>query len=471
MMFNFDNTILTLGDDFYSKEKVVPTKDPKLVMFNDSLANELNITDRNPDIYVGNTIADGAAMVALPYAGHQFGEFTMLGDGRAILLGEHTTDERRVDVQLKGSGRTAFSKVGDGKLPLDAALREFLISEAMYHLGIPTTRSLAIVETPAKIIREEIKPAGVLTRIASSHIRIGTFEYAVRSDDGNLEKLADYTIKRHFPHIDLQDDARYFEFIEAVVDRQAKLMAQWQAIGFIHGVMNTDNVSIAGETIDYGPCAFMDTYHPETVYSSIDMNGRYQFGNQPSIMQWNLTRFAETFIELITTKSGLEESEVLARLEEILENYAHLYNDYWFTEMGQKIGIRTMQESDGALITDLLSEMIESEMDYTTTFNAFTEGKVDSLGGISSEWRTRYSDRMTGVEDAVDVMKQVNPYIIPRNHIVEEALFNATKHDDYTLYNELLEAVREPYNIKHDEYLMRRPERHVEMGHMTYCGT
>ncbi len=468
-MLNFDNTILSLGDDFYSKENVVPTKNPKLIMFNDKLADELNITDKDPDIYVGNTILDDAAMVALPYAGHQFGQFTMLGDGRAILLGEHVANDRRVDIQLKGSGRTAFSKVGDGKLPLDAALREFLISEAMHHLGIKTTRSLAVVETPAKIIREEIKPAGVLTRVARSHIRIGTFEYAVRSGDDNLQKLADYTIERHYPHI--QGEDRYFDFIEAVVDRQAGLMAGWQAIGFIHGVMNTDNVSIAGETIDYGPCAFMDTYHPETVYSSIDMNGRYQFGNQPSIMQWNLTRFAETFIELITATSGLEEAEVLERLESILESYAHLYNDYWFTEMGQKIGLSELIESDGELITDLLSEMVEAEMDYTTTFSAFTEGNVDSLDGLSEAWRERYKERIKGIDDAEDVMQSANPYVIPRNHIVEEALFNATKHDDYDLYNELLEAVRNPYHSEHDAYLKMRPERHVEMGHMTYCGT
>ena len=470
-MFNFDNTILTLGDDFYSEEKVVPTKDPKLKIFNEPLAEELNITDKNPDIYVGNTILEGAAMVALPYAGHQFGQFTMLGDGRAVLLGEHVVGERRVDVQLKGSGRTAFSKVGDGKLPLDAALREFLISEAMHHLGIPTTRSLAVVETPAKIIREEIKPAGILTRIASSHIRVGTFEYAVRSGDGNLEKLADYTIARHYPHIDSENDERYFKFIEAVVDKQARLMARWQAIGFIHGVMNTDNVSITGETIDYGPCAFMDTYHPETVYSSIDMNGRYQFGNQPSIMQWNLTRFAETFIELITETTGIDEADVLERLESILEKYAHLYNDYWFSEMGRKIGLSELIESDGALITDLLGEMIEAEMDYTTTFNAFTDGNVESLEGLSEDWTARYKERVSHVENAIEEMKSANPYVIPRNHIVEEALFNATKHGDYALYNELLEAVRNPYHPGHDAYIMMRPERHVEMGHMTYCGT
>lgn len=468
-MLNFDNTILNLGDDFYSQENIAPTKDPKLIMFNDKLAAELNITDKNPDLYVGNIIPEGAAMVALPYAGHQFGNFTMLGDGRAILLGEHVAHDKRVDIQLKGSGRTAFSKVGDGKLPLDAALREFLVSEAMHHLGIPTTRSLAVVETPAKIIREEIKPAGVLTRVAESHIRIGTFEYAVRSGDNNLQKLADYTIERHYPHI--KGDDRYFDFIEAVVDKQAKLMAQWQAIGFIHGVMNTDNVSIAGETIDYGPCAYMDTYHPETVYSSIDMNGRYQFGNQPSIMQWNLTRFAETFIELLTADSGLEEAEVLARLEGILESYAHTYNDYWLSEMGRKIGITELTKEDSELITDLLGEMIEAELDYTTTFNAFTEDDIGSLEGLSDEWRERYAVRIANESSADTVMKAANPYVIPRNHIVEEALFNATKHDDFTLYNKLLTAVRDPYNSKHDEYLMMRPERHVEMGHMTYCGT
>lgn len=470
-MFNFDNTLLTLGDDFYSEERIVPTKDPKLIMFNEKLANALSITDKNPDTYVGNEAPDGAAMVALPYAGHQFGHFTMLGDGRAILIGEHVHGDTRVDIQLKGSGRTAFSKVGDGKLPLDAALREYLISEAMHYMNIPTTRSLAIVETPAKIIREEIKKSGVLTRVASSHIRIGTFEYAVRSGDDNLKKLADYTITRHYPEIDGPD--KYFDFIEAVVDRQAALVAKWQAVGFIHGVMNTDNVQIAGETIDYGPCAFLDTYHPETAFSSIDTNGRYQFGNQPSIMQWNLTRFAETFIELITSETGLEEADVLARLEEILEGYAHLYNDYWFSEMGRKLGFSSVDENDQELIVGLLSMMIEAEMDYTATFTSLTEGDFDALGGVDDSWTAAYKTRLAKEEEGVsdELMRAANPYVIPRNHVVEEALFNAWKHDDYELYNQLLAAVRDPYNPDHDEYLMTRPERHVEMGHMTYCGT
>lgn len=470
-MFNFDNTLLTLGDDFYSEERIVPTKDPKLIMFNEKLANALSITDKNPDTYVGNEAPDGAAMVALPYAGHQFGHFTMLGDGRAILIGEHVHGDTRVDIQLKGSGRTAFSKVGDGKLPLDAALREYLISEAMHYMNIPTTRSLAIVETPAKIIREEIKKSGVLTRVASSHIRIGTFEYAVRSGDDNLKKLADYTITRHYPEIDGPD--KYFDFIEAVVDRQAALVAKWQAVGFIHGVMNTDNVQIAGETIDYGPCAFLDTYHPETAFSSIDTNGRYQFGNQPSIMQWNLTRFAETFIELITSETGLEEADVLARLEEILEGYAHLYNDYWFSEMGRKLGFSSVDENDQELIVGLLSMMIEAEMDYTATFTSLTEGDFDALGGVDDSWTAAYKTRLAKEEEGVsdELMRAANPYVIPRNHVVEEALFNAWKHDDYELYNQLLAAVRDPYNPDHDEYLMTRPERHIEMGHMTYCGT
>lgn len=470
-MFNFDNTLLTLGDDFYSEERIVPTKDPKLIMFNEKLAKALSITDKNPDTYVGNEAPDGAAMVALPYAGHQFGHFTMLGDGRAILIGEHVHGDTRVDIQLKGSGRTAFSKVGDGKLPLDAALREYLISEAMHYMNIPTTRSLAIVETPAKIIREEIKKSGVLTRVASSHIRIGTFEYAVRSGDDNLKKLADYTITRHYPEIDGPD--KYFDFIEAVVDRQAALVAKWQAVGFIHGVMNTDNVQIAGETIDYGPCAFLDTYHPETAFSSIDTNGRYQFGNQPSIMQWNLTRFAETFIELITSETGLEEADVLARLEEILEGYAHLYNDYWFSEMGRKLGFSSVDENDQELIVGLLSMMIEAEMDYTATFTSLTEGDFDALGGVDDSWTAAYKTRLAKEEEGVsdELMRAANPYVIPRNHVVEEALFNAWKHDDYELYNQLLAAVRDPYNPDHDEYLMTRPERHVEMGHMTYCGT
>ena len=469
-MFNFNNTILSLGDDFYSKEKVVPTKDPKLVMFNDALASQLNIQDKNPDVLVGNTIVDGAAMVALPYAGHQFGTFTMLGDGRAILLGEHVVNDERFDIQLKGSGRTAFSKVGDGKLPLDAALREFLISEAMHHLNIPTTRSLAIVETPSKIIREEIKPAGVLTRVASSHIRIGSFEYAVRSGEGNLKKFADYTINRHYPEIE-DGPEKYFDFISAVVDRQASLVAKWQAVGFIHGVMNSDNVQIAGETIDYGPCAFLDTYHPETVFSSIDTNGRYQFGNQPSIMQWNLTRFAETFIELITVETGLDEEVVTGRLEEILAEYAHLYNAYWFELMGQKLGLSSVDEHDKELIIDMLGMMIEAEMDYTSTFTALTEGKLDELGGLDESWIEAYKSRVSNEKNAQDLMRAANPYVIPRNHIVEEALFNAWKHDDYDLYNELLAALRDPFNPNHDEYFMTRPERHVEMGHMTYCGT
>ena len=369
--WNFDNSYARLPKTFFTLQNPTPVSSPKLVIFNESLATSLGLNgsalqrEDGIGILAGNIIPQGATPLAQAYAGHQFGHFNMLGDGRAVLLGEQINPQgERVDIQLKGSGRTPYSRGGDGRAALGPMLREYIISEAMHALGIPTSRSLAVVSTGESVIRETNLPGAILTRVAASHIRVGTFQYAATwGKDGELQALADYTIKRHFPDIE-EDENRYLSLLQEVIKRQAELIAKWQLVGFIHGVMNTDNMAISGESIDFGPCAFMDTYDPETVFSSIDREGRYAYGNQPYMAGWNLARFAESLLPLLHEN----QEQAIEIAEDAISNFAELYQSNWLAGMRAKLGIFNEETEDQPLIEDLLNMMQQYRADYTNTF-------------------------------------------------------------------------------------------------------
>jgi len=434
--WNLQHTYTNLPPMFYTRQKPTAAAAPKMVIFNDDLAQDLgldtNALKTRPDIFAGNILPPSAEPIAQAYAGHQFGNFTMLGDGRAILLGEQITpDGRRYDIQLKGAGRTPYSRGGDGLSALGPMLREYIISEAMHHLGIPTTRSLAVVLTGQDVLREKVLQGAILTRVAASHIRVGTFEFAARFGSlGDLRSLANYAIDRHYPHITDKYD-KYLLFLREVCQRQATLIAKWQLTGFVHGVMNTDNMAISGETIDYGPCAFMDAYDPDTVFSSIDYHGRYAYKNQPTIGAWNLSRLAEALLPLIDENQN--KAIELSRAE--ITDYMAQYERYWLDGMRDKMGIMDARPSDAATIAEFLNSMAMQKSDYTNTFR-------DMFGGPQ------------------------NPMIIPRNHRVEEAL-SAAENGDFTVMQNLLIALRNPYTDS-SEYA-QPPDSDVK--YCTYCGT
>ncbi len=479
--FKLQNSYLTLPNIFFSEQNPKGSKNPKLIKFNTSLAEELGLNEEvlNSDfginIFAGNQTFSGIVPIAQAYAGHQFGHFTMLGDGRALLLGEHVTkDYKKYDVQLKGSGRTIYSRGGDGKASLTPMLREYIISEGMNYLKIPTTRSLAVVTTGEDILREGLKQGAILTRIASSHIRVGTFAYAANWGDlEDLKSLADYTIERHFPNI-ANSENKYILFLQEVINRQAKLIAKWQSVGFIHGVMNTDNMLISGETIDYGPCAFMDTYNTNTVFSSIDYNGRYAYGNQPNMALWNLSRFAEAMLPLLN--DNLDEAINIAKKS--ISNFSKLYKKYWFNKMRAKLGIFTEKENDQLLIEGLLSTMQKYEADFTNTFvsltiNKFEDEKIFSTDEFKtwySLWQNRLKEENRPNEDVRNLMMNNNPYIIPRNHLVEEALKNAEK-GDFTFMDDLLKALKKPYSYSKDLEKYTKLPKKSNTPYITYCGT
>ncbi|QXE03213.1 YdiU family protein [Terribacillus sp. DMT04] len=461
-----------LPEVFYSKVEPNPVSEPKLIKWNQSLAEQLGIEQEGIlQALAGNSFPEASKPIAQAYAGHQFGNFTMLGDGRATLIGEWQNNAgEKLDIQLKGSGRTPYSRGGDGRAALGPMLREYIISEAMHGLGIPTTRSLAVVSTGDPVYRETALPGAVLTRLAKSHIRVGTFEYARRfCSETDLLSLADYSIERHYPELVEKSD-RYLRFFQAVVDRQASLLAQWVSVGFIHGVMNTDNMTISGETIDYGPCAFLDEYDPKTVFSSIDVQGRYAYANQPPIAAWNLARFAETLLPLMDDVP----EEAVKKAEAILKEYPSIYRKYWLDIMYRKLGIQEAAASDEALVEDLLKWMEQTGADYTNTFRALT---IDDLATIQQDedflsWKKRWDKRTSAVhtETVRQTMKQANPNIIPRNHLVEEAL-DAAGNGDYTLFDSLLEAVSDPYNYTPSDpkYTANPPE--PDEPFQTFCGT
>ncbi|WP_371922570.1 YdiU family protein [Sporosarcina sp. Marseille-Q4943] len=478
--WNFDNSYTRLPEPFYAKTNPEAAPSPELVIFNHPLAESLGLdaeslqSEEGTEIFAGNKVPEGAAPIAQAYAGHQFGHFTMLGDGRAVLLGEQITPEgKRYDIQLKGSGKTPFSRGGDGRAGLGPMLREFIISEAMYALGIPTTRSLAVALTGAPVYRQETLEGAVLTRIAASHIRVGTFQYAAaREVVEDLRTLADYTIERHYPEV-ANDPNPYVSLLQEVMERQASLIAKWQLVGFIHGVMNTDNMAISGETIDYGPCAFMDSYDPATVFSSIDRQGRYAFGNQPGIAEWNLSRFAETLLPLFHE----DQEKAVHIAQQTLSRYARIYYGHWLTGMRNKLGLFNEEQQDEALVKDLLKIMKDNQADYTNTFRTLTIGDLNALPMCKTteftEWHERWKSRMASQPESEAATKQLmresNPSIIPRNHRVEEALDAATE-GDFSVMAELLNALEDPYAYTAEQEKYVAPSV-SETPYRTFCGT
>ncbi|MFT9818781.1 protein adenylyltransferase SelO [Lysinibacillus sp. NPDC056185] len=480
--WNFDNSYTRLPSIFYSLINLNPVRSPKLIMVNESVANALGLnvdalqSEEAVAVFVGNNNPTGGMPIAQAYAGHQFGHFNMLGDGRALLLGEQLTPaHERFDIALKGSGRTPYSRGGDGRAALGPMLREYIISEAMHALGIPTTRSLAVVTTGESIIRETELPGAVLTRIASSHLRVGTFQYAANfGTEDELKALADYALERHFPNAD-ETKNRYLTLLQEVIKKQASLIAKWQLVGFIHGVMNTDNMTISGETIDYGPCAFMDTYDPATVFSSIDRQGRYAYGNQPNIGGWNLTRLAESLIPLIHEN----QEEAIHLAQETLKQYSQLYYANWLTGMRAKLGIFNEADQDVTLIEELLKLMQQHQADYTNTFIALTFDKFDDSPLFNTnefkEWHKNWLARIERQQETKDMSQQLmrdhNPAVIPRNYRVEEALEAAVEQGDYSVMERLLDALAQPFAhcVEQQEYAtLPTPSN---QPYRTFCGT
>nr|WP_300093215.1 YdiU family protein [Sedimentibacter sp.] len=480
--WNFDNSYLTLPDKFYTMQKPTPAKSPGLIVLNYPLARSLGLnigmlqSKDGVEMLSGSQIPEGAMPIAQAYAGHQFGYFTMLGDGRAVLLGEQITPRsERLDIQLKGSGETPYSRNGDGKAALGPMLREFIMSEAMHSLGIETTRSLAVVTTGERVYRESPLEGAILTRVALSHIRVGTFQYAANwGTIEDIRALADYTIKRHYPIIENEEN-KYLSFLKEVINRQAMLISKWMLTGFIHGVMNTDNMAISGETIDYGPCAFMDDYDPETVFSSIDRNGRYAYGNQPKIAEWNLSRFAETMLPLI--HENKDQSVKMA--QDAVDEFSKLYNYHWMAGMRAKLGFFGKEEEDEQLINELLDMMNRYHADFTNTFRALTLGKFEetAMSGSKdfSDWlekrKSRLSGQQEGIDASIQLMKNSNPSVIPRNHRVEEALSAAVNNGDYSVMENLLNILSKPYaySPEQNEYVELPAEKNK--CYKTYCGT
>ncbi len=500
--WKFDNSYTQLPSAFFTKQKPTPVSAPSMVIFNHALATSLGLNVEallvdsenvifagNQDlswteVFSGNQLPEGAEPLAQAYAGHQFGHLNMLGDGRAILLGEHITPSGvRFDIQLKGAGETAYSRRGDGRAALGAMLREYIISEAMHALGVPTTRSLAVVTTGEPVYRTSVLQGAVLTRLASSHIRVGTFQFAASIDDDSaaLKALADYTLNRHFSKLasgksldQTYANNKYLPLLEAVIDRQAKLIAKWMQIGFIHGVMNTDNMSICGETIDYGPCAFMDSYDPATVFSSIDQQSRYAFGNQAPIAEWNLVRFAETLLPLLHS----DQTSAINIAQTALQTFAVKFRKYWLTGMRAKLGLYTEQMDDTLIIDGLLNCMENHGLDYTNTFRALgLEANIKTpmldfpdFIAWHSLWLKRLLDQDQSLAASVHLMLSTNPAIIARNHQVEAAL-SAAETGDFSVLEKLLEALSKPFNDnpKHADYLLPAPLSNTP--YKTYCGT
>ena len=483
--WRLEHTYAALPDLFHSPAQPTAVRDPHYIVFNVPLAQALGLdvealeTDEGPAIFAGNRLPEGARPLAQAYAGHQFGSFTALGDGRAILLGEQITpDGQRVDIQLKGAGPTPFSRRGDGRAALGPVLREYILSEAMNALGIPATRALAAVATGEQVYRETPQPGAVFVRVASSHVRIGTFQYfAARQDVDGLRTLADYVIERHYPEL-REVEKPYLDLLRAVAFAQADLVARWLGIGFIHGVMNTDNVTISGETIDYGPCAFMDRFDPATVFSSIDHGGRYAYGNQPMIMQWNLARLAEALLPLL----GDDTDAAIAAATGVLESFPGHFTRRFDAGMRAKLGL-TGLEVDATLADELLGMLHAQSVDMTSAFRSLSSvlrgddsptRALFSEPEVFDEWKARWRSTVDrrGLEPAAvaDEMDRVNPAVIPRNHVVEAALDAATA-GDLTQVDRLVEVLRDPFAAPADDEPLARPAPADARPHVTFCGT
>jgi serine/tyrosine/threonine adenylyltransferase len=457
-----------------------PVRSPQLIILNLPLAQQLGLDPaqlaqpENAGLFTGNPLPPGAHPIAQAYAGHQFGNFTGLGDGRALLLGEQITPSgQRCDIQLKGSGPTPFSRRGDGRAALGPMLREYLISEAMHALGIPTTRSLAVATTGETIYRQQPLPGAVLTRIASSHIRVGTFEWvAAHQENDALRALADHTLLRHYPHLSGTDQP-YLSLLNEVIDRQAALIARWMSVGFVHGVMNTDNMALSGETIDYGPCAFIDSYDPATVFSSIDRHGRYAFGNQAHIAQWNLARFAETLLPLLHD----EEAQAIDLANTAINGFTDRYQHRWLAVMGAKLGLTSPTAADTALIKSLLDWMQQTAADHTNTFRALSsEAAIASAPFAAAEfqlwhqsWTQRLAQQAQSPSETASLMRTTNPAVIPRNHLVEEALAAGSSGDLQT-FGRYLDVLAQPFDDPKDLELTQ-PALPTSAPYRTFCGT
>ena len=492
----FTNRYLALGEAFYKKTLPTPVAAPALIAFNAALANEMGLstdelgTQDGVNIFAGNVVPGGAEPLAMAYAGHQFGNFVpQLGDGRAILLGDMTAaDGVCLDVQLKGSGRTFYSRNGDGRAALGPVLREYLVSEAMARLGVPTTRALAAVTTGEQVAREQLLPGGIITRVATSFIRVGSFEYFSASNDvESIRELANYVIERNYPQLRASEQP-YVALLQAVVDGQAALIASWMQLGFIHGVMNTDNMSIAAETIDYGPCAFMDAYDHDRVYSAIDRNGRYAYSNQPAIGLWNLTRLAETLLPLLA-----ESSDAAVELaQSVLKTYADTYHQAWLTGMRAKCGLSnaaaaSKPDSDKALIESLFNVMAANNADFTLVFfhlsqlNLQASEKDDDIRRLFVDpaqfddwlvkWRERASEEMLTDKQRQASMQSVNPVYIPRNHQIEAAIRAAEDQGDFSVFHALHEVLQHPFTRQQGKDRYMQPPEPDEVVRQTFCGT
>jgi serine/tyrosine/threonine adenylyltransferase len=491
-----------LPDRFYARVAPTPVVEPRVVKINHALAAELNLSVAGLDagslarLFSGNTLPTGTVPIAMAYAGHQFGHFVpQLGDGRAILLGE-TRDQAGVrrDIQLKGCGRTPYSRNGDGRAALGPVLREYLVSEAMCALRVPTTRSLAAVTTGESVRREALLPGAILTRVAASHVRVGTFEYfAARGDLAATRILADYVLERHYAHL-AHDKSPYLALLAEVVSRQASLIAAWMHVGFIHGVMNTDNMAVSGETIDFGPCAFVDAFDPAAVFSSIDERGRYAYGNQPHAAAWNLARFAETLLPLIDTNPA----RAVELAGEVLATFATRFADHWLGGMRRKLGLSTNEEGDRALAEDLLEAMHRNQADFTLTFRGLcdvaaqedTAAQGDAAAQEKSDegvrrlfgnardyddwverWRVRSARESTSPAARAQAMRQANPAYIPRNHRIEQVIVAAVEHGDFAPFEELLAALSKPFQGQATFAAYANPPQPSERVLQTFCGT
>ena len=475
--WNLQSSYTQISDKLFSELKPDAVTNPSTVIVNNELAEKLGLNLKGiseedlSNLFSGNSLPHGSKPFAQAYAGHQFGQFTILGDGRAHIVGEQVTPDGEIfDIQYKGSGRTPYSRGGDGKAALGPMLREYLISEAMYYLGIPTTRSLAVVETGEKVYREVPLKGSILTRVASSHIRIGTFQFlAAHKDYEGMKSLLDFSIKRHFSNLKFSENLA-IEFIKAVMQKQINLIVEWMRVGFIHGVMNTDNSTISGETIDYGPCAFMDHYDANTVFSSIDTQGRYSFANQPSIIQWNLVRLAECLLPLIDK----DEKRSIEIAQNLINTFSSLFKDKWLQMMKNKLGINDRSEDDEELINNLIKWMQQKKPDFTNTFcNLMNydhaddeEFEDDEFNNWKREWKKRVESK-----EYLDVMMSCNPTLIPRNYLVEEALSEAETDGKFDKFNELNEIISSPYQLKKVNIKYLETPSKTNIPYKTFCGT
>jgi uncharacterized protein YdiU (UPF0061 family) len=486
----FKNSYFELGSSFYQAIEPVPVQQPELIIFNRQLNDDLGLTGTALDasaaaaVFSGNLIPEGAAPLAMAYSGHQFGHFNPnLGDGRAILLGQIACpDDRLCDIHLKGTGQTAFSRNGDGRAALGPVLREYLVSEAMAKLGVPTTRALAAVSTGEEVIRERLIPGAIITRVAASFVRIGTFQhFHARGDRAGLKGLADYVIETHYPHLERAENA-YLALLEAVIEGQAALIAKWMHLGFIHGVMNTDNMSVTCETIDYGPCAFMDHFAHDRVFSSIDHHGRYAYNNQPNIGLWNLTRFAECLLHLIDEDTDL----AVEIAKDRLESFIHTYQHHWLTGMRAKIGLSTESDRDKVLIEDMLTLMANQHVDFTQTFyqlsmlgrDANNDDAIlalfdhaDGLVQWLDQWRERLQQEGSDDRERKASMRRVNPIYTPRNHLIEAAIRAAEDHGDFSVFHALHDVLQQPFDYQPGRDSYMQPPQPDEIVHQTFCGT